>query len=324
MSETDEGRSGRSQAANTVAPSAEAVRPGPRALRRPRLFRTFVGIGVAVLVIGAFGLALPQLHLFGDPRQVTTAAEIAALRSELQTANSRLAKMEQAAAAPQSGLLPDDTAARFQTMDSRLAALETQIARAADRDSLTALQDRLTRVEKDSAGVMLRRAATILAAANLARAAQSGAAFDQELGALRTLAPDDPALVPLEPLAVGVPTAPMLAASFPQAARDALQSDADNQAGRNPVGRVWATLRRLVNVRRIGDVEGTTNADRLARAQVNLDRGDLAAATTEAGAVTGAAAASLSPWLKNAQARLTADRAIAEINRRVAQDLVLP
>ena len=306
-----------------AAASREVVaEPVPPARPRAGLFRTFVGIGIAMLLIGAAGLGLAQLHLFGDPRQVATEAELATLKSELQAVNARLAAIDQGSAAAR----PDasDVATRIQTLDSRLAALETQIARAADRDTLIALQDRLTRLEKDTAGTMLHRAATILAVANLARAAESGGSFDQELAALRTLAPEDPALVTLEPFTAGVPGPATVAVSFGDAARAALQADTGSRAGQNPIGRVWASLRGLVSVRRIGDVEGNTNSDRLARAQADLDRGDLSAAVTEASAVKGAAGASLAPWLARARARLTAERAITEMNRRVAQDLVLP
>jgi hypothetical protein len=79
-----------------------------------------------------------------------------------------------------------------------------------------------------------------------------------------------------------------------------------------------------VSVRRVGDVEGNTNADRLARAQAALDRDDLSGAVLEADAVEGVAAATLVSWVKDAQARLTADRVISDMNKRAVQDLVLP
>jgi hypothetical protein len=115
-----------------------------------------------------------------------------------------------------------------------------------------------------------------------------------------------------------------LAASFPDAARAAIQSEAEEGAGRNPIARLWANVRRLVSVRRIGDSEGNTNADRLARAQADLDRSDLSAAAAEIATVWGPAAQTLAPWLTRAHARLAAEHAIADMNRRVAQDLVLP
>ena len=301
---------------------AARTRPPPRP--RPRLYRTFVGIGIAVLLIGATGLGLSQLHIFNDPREAARAAEIAALNGDLQAMSSRLETLAHAASAANSDTSANEMAARVQDLEVRIAALENQIGRAADRDTLTAVQERLTHLEKDTAGAMLHRAATILAAANLARAAELGGPLDRELGALRTLAPNDPALSALEPLVDGVPSFAMLAGSFPEAARAAIQADAVSQAGQNPIGRFWANLRRLVSLRRIGEVDGSTNADRLARAQADLDRTDLSAAIAEVNALTGSAVQALEPWLKRAQARMTADRAIADMNRRVAQDLVLP
>jgi hypothetical protein len=299
------------------------VRPKPPPRAHPRLFGSFVAIGIGALLIGAAGLGFSQLHLLNDPREEARATELATLRSELQATNSRLQTMEQAAAAKPDAAL-GDVAARLESMDTRLGALESQVARTADRDTLTAVQDRLTRLEKDTAGVMLRRAATILALANLARAAESGGGFEQELSAVRTLAPDDPALSPLEPLATGVPSVAELAGSFPEAARAAIQTETDQNAGRNPIARLWANVRRLVSVRRIGDVEGNTNNDRLARAQADLDRRDLAAAVIEVSAISSPASRAIAPWVTRAQARLAAERAIADMNRRVAQDLVLP
>jgi hypothetical protein len=321
MSETERRAPGPPREAPGAA--SEAVPPTPAPRPRPPAFRTFVAIGIAALLIGAAGLGLSQLYLFNDPREAARAAEMAALRSELQATNSRLEAMEQAAAAPKPEAA-SGVAARLDTMNTQVAALETQIARAADRDTLTAVQDRLARLEKDTAGVMLRRAATILAVANLARAAESGGAFEQELRAVRTLSPDDPALPQLEPWVAGVPNVAILVASFPEAARAGLQSEAHANAGRNPIARLWANVRGLVSVRRVGNAEGNTNADRLARAQADLDRLDVSAAVAEVGAVSGAAAQGVAPWLTRAQAHLTAKRAVADMNRRVAQDLVLP
>lgn len=302
----------------------DAARTKPPLRARPRLFRTFVGIGIAVLLIGAAGLELSRLYPFTDPREPARAAELAALRGELQAMNSRLDTIAHAISASNTDTSPGDMATRIQDLDSRYAALENQIARTADRDTVLALQDRLFRLEKETAGAMLHRAATILAAANVARAAQLGADFREQLDALRTIAPEDPAVSQLEPFASGgVPTQAMLTTSFPQAAREALQFAADTAPGPTLVGRFWSSIRRLVSVRRVGDVDGNTNPDRLARAQSALDRGDLSGAVIESEAVDGRAAAIMSAWLKNAHGRLTADRVISDLNKRVVQDLVL-
>jgi hypothetical protein len=273
-----------------------------------------------VLLIGAAGLGL---RVSNDRVVAARSAELTALRGELQAVSSRLGAIEHASAAGRE-TTPVDLAATLQLVETRLAALEAQIARSADRDTLIAVQDRLTRLEKDTAGAILHRAAAVLAVANLARAVESGSPLDQELGALRILTPDDPALSALEPLAAGVPSFAKLAAAFPEAARAALQADAVSQAGQNPVGRLWANMRRLVSVRRLGEVEGNTNADRLARAQADLDRTDLSAAVAEMSGVAGPAAQAVEPWLESANARMAAERVIADMNRRVAQDLVLP
>ena len=322
MSETDGSRPD-VRATTPSATTAAGIRTAPPPRNHRPVFRTFIGVGMAALLIGAIVLALAEFHVLGtDPRE----AELTTLRAELQTLTARLATVEQSANSPKTETPSNDTAAQVGALESRLAAAENQIGRSADRDTLTALQDRLARLEKDAAGATLRRAATILAAANLARAAQAGADFRDELDALRTMAPDDPALAPLDTIASagGAPTVAMLAASFPQLAREALQSDAEADTPPTVLGRFWNSIRRLVSIRRVGDVEGNTNADRLARAQAALDRGDLSGAVLETDAVEGVAAASMASWVKDAQARLTADRVISEMNKRVVQDLVLP
>jgi hypothetical protein len=172
---------------------------------------------------------------------------------------------------------------------------------------------------------MLRRAAATLALANLVRAVESAVPFKTELAALAVVAPNDAALTVLRPLAdSGVPPMTTLRARFPDAARAALDADRTNAAGGNLFARLWAGMRRLVSVRRVGNVQGTTDADRLARAQADLDRGDLSAAVMETRNLTPPAAMAMAPWLKDAEAHLSLDRAVSDMDARIAQSLAAP
>jgi hypothetical protein len=282
----------------------------------------FVGIGIAVLLIGASGFGLSQV--FGDRRTAATAAEFAALRGELRAMNSRLATMEAASGAkPDTGL--DDLATRIQAIESRLAPLETQITDAADRNTLNLLSDRLARLEREGEGAALHRAAALLAAANLARAAEQAGPFRTELEALRAAEPDNPALKSLEATAdTGVPTRVTLNAQFPGVARAALDAEREQGASRNFFSSVWTGFRRLIRVRRVGAVEGNTLQDHLARAQIDSDRGDLGTAAMEVQAISGPTAIPLKSWLKDAHARLDMDSTIIEMNARIVRTLAAP
>jgi hypothetical protein len=287
----------------------------PRVTRRPS---AFVLVAVAALLIGAAAFT------FGIYRAaIAWNDEIAGLKNRIDTMDTRVVALEKSAAETRfaTAALPDVTA-RLGTMDTRLASLESQIARAADRDILSGLQDRVSRLETTNEGHMLRQAAAALALANLARAVESGKSFKPELDALSAIAPGDPALGPLQPWAeTGVLTLAALRARFADGARAALDAERATGEGGNFFARAWASLTSLVRVRRVGDVEGTTTADRLARAEADLGRADLSGGVMEAQSVTGAAAIALAPWLKDAEGRLAVDRAVADMDSRIVQAL---
>jgi hypothetical protein len=323
---------------DTVADNSATAKPLPGARARSvatRRFSAFLMLGILVLLIGAVGFTVANhwRDLTGNtaPSRLSTAAadptrEITALRTQIDALEARVAALEKSAMAAQSaGASLGDAAARIGTMDTRLAALESQIARAADRDVLVALQDRLARLEMQNTGEMLRRAAATLALANVARAAESAMPFKAELAALAVVVPNDPALGALRPLAdSGVPSLATLRARFPDAARAALDAERVRAAGGNLFARLWVSVTRLVSIRPIGDVQGTTDADRLARAQADLDRGEVPAAVTEVQNLTGAAAMAMASWRKGAEAHLAVDRAVADMDARIAQALAAP
>ena len=318
-----------SPASSTTGPSVKAEIPpmGKPVRGRGRFFAAFVTIGIVVLLIGAIALTLPELRLLGQsPATAKAPASLADLDRAVTALDARMAGLEKSAAAtqPASAAL-SEVAARLDAIEPRLAALEAEMTRAADRDALAGLQDRVTRLERENASAMLTRAAATLALANLAHAAESGMPFTPEWEALSALAPGDPALPALQPLAAsGVPSLAALAARFPGAARASLDAERVDAADGNFFARLWAGLTRLVSVRRVVTVEGNTTQDRLARAQADLDNGDSAGAVMEVQGVTGAAATSIAPWLMDAQARLAADRAVAEMNARIVAALAAP
>jgi hypothetical protein len=271
-----------------------------------------------VLLTGAIFLTVQRMRE-REAALTNLGRDIAALRADTDGLGGRVANLESSLSQAQSaGTTLADVAAR-------LSAIEAEMARAADRDTINALQNRVARLEMEEPDEMLKRAAAALARANLARAAEGDAPFRTELEALRAAAPDDPALQTLQPLGdAGVATRATLTARFPEAARASLDAERIAEAGDDFLARLWVELRNLVSVRRVGDVEGATTEDRLARAQAACDRGDLAGAVMEVRSITGAAASPLASWLMDAEARLLVDRTIAELNARIVQALATP
>ena len=259
-------------------------------------------------------------------------AATAALRRELAALTARLEATEASlGAADRSGTLAQagaganfDIATRLGSLDARVNALENRVARSADRDVQISLQERLTRLESETSGVALRRAANVLALATLARAAGEATSFKPQLDAMAALVPADPGVSALAPFAaLGVPTPSMLRARFPEAARTALDAERGG-TGNGVFGRLWAGFTGLVRIRRVGEVSGNSTAAHLARAETDMNRGDLPGAAAEIRTLTNPSAAAMAPWLKDAEARIEVDRALDDIDLRIVQALAAP
>jgi hypothetical protein len=139
------------------------------------------------------------------------------------------------------------------------------------------------------------------------------------------LFPADPGVSALAPFAaLGVPTLSMLRARFPEAARTALDAERGRDAGNGMFGRLWAGFTGLVRIRRVGEVSGNSTAAHLARAEIDMNRGDLTSAVAETRALANPSAAAMAPWLKDAEARMEVDRALDDIDLRIVQALATP
>lgn len=267
------------------------------------------------------------------------------LREAVTQAKSRLDAMEM-----RLGAVEGTGARQPGGVVQRLAALETKAGQSADalgaltsrvngveaalpadlpqkletfvsKNAAAALDTRLAKLEAVNTANTLRYAATMLALADLARAAQGAQPFVMERNALAATAPNDAALKIIAPLAErGVPAPEMLRARFPAVARAALNAERKGTAT-GLTRRLWNSVLELVSVRRVGNLPGDTSEARLARAQLDLDAGNLAAAAGEVAAVKGAAAPPLAAWLQDARARLDLDRAIADMKMRVTAAL---
>lgn len=163
-----------------------------------------------------------------------------------------------------------------------------------------------------------RASALALAAGQLRTALERGAAFAEPLAILESLKDDDPklaaALETLRGMAdTGAATAPALELSFAGLVPDLLAASRDGETD-DLVDRLTDRINDIVRVRRTGaDVPGDSVEARIARAEILLGDGDIAAATSELDGISGAAAERLAPWMMQAQGHLDARDALAEI-----------
>ncbi len=95
--------------------------------------------------------------------------------------------------------------------------------------------------------------------------------------------------------------------------------------GNSLIDQAASNLMRLVTVRPVGaDVEGEGAAARVARAEADLEQGDLAAAVAELEALEGPAAAAAAAWLAEAKTRLGATAALARLQAHTTELLTQP
>jgi len=212
---------------------------------------------------------------------------------------------------------------RLSALEAEAADLVSRLDGAVTRDEQTQLIQRLAALEAANSGEYLRRAAQMLALSEVARIAATSSTFVAQMNTLAATVPGDPAIGILRAHAEdGVPTFQDLLRTFPEAARAALDAEiAASDAGF--VARMWNSMRHLVSLRRVGDVEGTDSASILARAELALGSGDLATAVAEVNALTGAAAQSVTPWLSGAEVRFELDDVIAAMSARIIAVLSL-
>lgn len=246
-------------------------------------------------------------------------AEVAQLRErpipDIGPLNERLAALEQRLAA--AGTAQDARVEDVQALTERVAAAEALAQRngeasaeAARRlsDVETALGDLSSRVE---ALGQQPKVALAIAASALKSAADRGAPFAAELATLRAVAPDLPEAQALQPYAeTGVATRERLLAEW-DATADAILAAAeppDPNAGF--FDRLLTSAENLVSVRPVGAVAGDGVGQKIARMEVALNNGDLAAALAEFDTLPEPAKAAAAGFAERARARLEVERLV--------------
>jgi hypothetical protein len=201
-------------------------------------------------------------------------------------------------APPETAITPEPTAPDVSSLESRVRKLETSQSRTVDA------------------------AAAALASALLAEAAGASRPFDRELAAMERVMPLSPDAMALRRLAqTGAPTKTALAAGFDDAAARA------SVAARNPgeragfIDRLSFALANIVTIRRVGSTKGNTPDAVLARAERQVDDGDIEGALITLNALAPRSADAIADWRLGAERRVTVDRRVAAIRATALANL---
>jgi hypothetical protein len=188
-------------------------------------------------------------------------------------------------------------------------------ATAASPGTDAALAARVARLET-AASRQSQAAAETLAAASLSVAAQGAAPFDRDLAAYERLAPDDPDLRALVPLAArGAPSRATLAATLPDFAAAAVVALREPGRDAGFLTKLWALFGKVVIVRNV-DPAGHGVDGVLALSQSQASAGDLEDAVPTLQRLPPVARAQLAEWIAAADRRIEIDQRIAAVRAR--------
>jgi hypothetical protein len=284
--------------------------------------------GLIGTLAGALALALVFLFVRGgslsdiggraggsDPAVGAIGERVDQLLKIVAESEKRLAAIESRPAPQTVDLAP--LTARVESMENALSDLrklgdQAQAANAAAIEAvnghIAALESRLSAPPRPAAA----NAAQIVALGALRDAILTGAPFEKELAAVRSMLGERAA--PLAPFEVsardGLPTVGRLSARFAEIAPKLAR---DPEPAEGYFARLWANASRLVEVRPAGEVEGTSAGAIVARMEERLKRGDLAAALEEGARLPVAARAMGADWFAAATRRRDVEYAVKNL-----------
>lgn len=208
----------------------------------------------------------------------------------------------------------------LERLSERVGELEK---REAALKELTNRVDKMEKTAAEGAGAAAAGGAqaVVLAVAGLNDAIARGEPFDKHLETLKAIGGGDPNIKATLALlskraAIGIPTLGQLRDRFDQLAGPIVRaSKARDDEGW--MARAANRVSSLITWRRVGDGATGDSVDRVvARAEARLKAGDLAGAVKalDGLAANKNAAAAAEPWLADAKARVTAERAVASLH----------
>ncbi|MEM9589869.1 MAG: mitofilin family membrane protein [Pseudomonadota bacterium] len=268
-------------------------------------------------------------------QQVAQAEE----RLDSQLSSKIQSEIKTALASGEGGAIDDKSVQALKSevsdLNARLKALTEATMEGGDAAKLgpevSAMQRRLNDIESmlpslvdaiDAENAQTRKANLAIAFTGLRDAVNSGRPYATELGTMSALSSgseDLDGLVEYED--AGIPTMPMLAASF-AALRDKALS-APGEADPDLLGRLIGSAQSLVKVRRVGEeADGNSAGAVLARAEADLEAGKLHEAVLEVESLDGPQAALFASWIDEALARLDANAALQHLQKALLVSLV--
>jgi hypothetical protein len=257
-------------------------------------------------------------------------ADAAAISQQIAEAEQRLqAKIDAALADSEVA-----SASTLQQMQTEIAELKAKIGALAEAElgtsdsanlqpEMAALAERIGKIEsalpdltnaigKDAAGT--KSAAIAIAFANLRASVSEGRPFAAELATIGSLAPGAGDLGVLPAFAdKGIPTLPELARSF-ATTKDAALAAATPAPGGSILDSMLASAQSLIKIRRVDEAAtGDGPGAALARAEAELDQGNLAGSVKEVETLEDPPRSAFSVWLDQAHARLSADETLKRL-----------
>jgi hypothetical protein len=199
-------------------------------------------------------------------------------------------------------------------IETRLAAATSAVSelRAAIEGALKETRAALAAVAEPPALKAVRFA---VAAQALDIAVARGTPYQSELAATRSLAPDAPALVPLDAFATtGLPSNDALAAEFAGLLPKLTAAAAPGPGENSILAKFTANAEKLVRVRPSGEAGGDDAGAVIARMEARVRRGDLAGALAESQKLPADAKAPIEPWAKRVEARQAARTAAQKVS----------
>lgn len=257
----------------------------------------------------------------------TVSRDVQQSRERLAAVEAEIERLKAAAVQTANTAAAGEDATALVQLDSAIQGLAEGLA--AVNTTLATLSARVTALEAVQAaqpfGSAAKRMAYALGLRELERAVNGAQPYAVELETLAKLLDTGVAEVAIAELsrhaASGVPTVAQLTARFDDAATAMVRADAAAHAETGMAGKAYGFLMSLVSIRPTGERAGTDAPARIARAQMRLGEGDLAAALAELDALDETAKTAAAAWITDAHARLAVNRALAELTAQLTAQL---
>lgn len=272
------------------------------------------------------GLTDRLVTLENAPAAEPTAApavDLGPLESAVQALSARIDAIEALPAGEGEGASNAAVAAAIEQLKTEVNALKGEGAAATE--TIQAMADeaaaRLAEAEAQAAQLkaeaeeVARNARQAAALGRVQAAMESGAPYAQALADVEGV---EPSAALTRYAETGVPTLAALAATFPPAAREALELSRRATVGDGLGDRVAAFLENATGARSLAPREGDDPDAVLSRAEAAVKAGDLPAALTEIKLLPAEGQAPLAAWVAEVEGRLAAIDAVMALSAQIA------